>query len=188
MTGQISDGFHYQEREFSISGISDHKTWFKPSRLRLKPESPSTACWRGYVAHFALSAADLVLDQLHIFLVGKDYAPKTGPSIKGVKPQGSRAENDWFNNHYLDLGYPLNYTGRLLLGADFIREQYVHMGPQLPWKYEEVHELVFNEGALVEAYDRSEQMVAIRQRNIRRETENDDPGRVFDWPDFSSPL
>lgn len=188
MTGQISDGFHYQGRDFDIAGISNEKTWFNPSRLRLKPEAPTTACWRGFLAHFALADAHLVLDRLHIFLVGKDYAPAVGPSINGVQPKGPSAEHAWFNNHYLDLGYPLKYTGRLLLGAGFIRELYVHMGAQLPWKYEEVHELVFREGVLVEAYDRSKPMVAIRQENIRRETENDDPGRVFVWPDFNNPL
>jgi hypothetical protein len=185
MTGQISDGFRYQEHEFAISGISDHKTWFKPSRMRLKPDSPTTACWRGYVAHFALANAQLVLDQLHICLVGKDYAPRTGPIINGVKPKGPSADRDWFNNHYLDLGYPLKYTGRLLLGTGFIQALYVHMGDQLPWKYENVHELVFKDGLLIEAYDRSDQMVAIRQRNIQIEAENDDPGRVHRWPDFT---
>ena len=129
-----------------------------------------------------------MLDQLHIYLAGKDYAPKKGPSIKGVKPKGQGEGRDWFNNHYLDLGYPLKYTGKLLLGVDFIPALYVHMGTQLSWKYEEVHELVFKEGVLVEAYDRSEQMVALRQENIRREAENDDAGQVFCWPDFTDPL
>ena len=188
MTGQISDGFRYQGRDFDIARISDEKTWFKPSRLRLRPEAPTTACWRGFLAHFALADDRLVLDQLHVFLVGKDRAPTAGPSIKGVKPKGPSAEHDWFNNHYLDLCYPLKYTGRLLLGAGFISELYVHMGAQLPWKYEEVHELVFQEGVLVEAHDRSKPMIAVRQENIRREAEDDDPGRVFDWPDFTDLL
>ena len=128
-----------------------------------------------------------MLDQLHIFLAGKDYAPKIGPNIKGVKPNGPGKEHDWFNNHYLDLGYPLKYTGRLLLGAGFISELYVHMGTQLSWKYEKVHELVFKDGLLLVAFDRTDQMVEIRKRNIQIEAENDDPGRVHQWPDFDIP-
>jgi hypothetical protein len=188
MTGQISDGFRYKDSDFSITGISDEKSWFKPTHLGMNPEAPNTACWRGFYARFAISDCRLVLDQLHIFLAGKDYAPIVGPTIKGVKPKGPGEGNDWFNNHYLDLCYPLKYTGRLLLGSGFISQLYVHMGTQLSWKYEEVHELVFKEGVMVEAFDRSEKMVAIRQRNIRREVEGDDPSRVFCWPDFNNPL
>jgi hypothetical protein len=185
MTGQISDGFRYQDRDFDIAGISDVKSWFWPSQLGLEPVAPCSACWQGFYARFAISDSRLVLDQLHIFLAGKNYSPKNGPSINGVKPKGQGEGNDWFNNHYLDLGYPLKYTGKLLVGANFIHALYVHMGTQLSWKYEEVHELVFKEGVLVEAYDRSEQMVALRQENIRREAENDGADRVFCWPNFT---
>jgi len=186
MTGQISDSLRYHERDFAIAGVSDEKTWFKPSHLRLKPESPNTACWRGFYARFAILNSQLVLDDLHLFLIGEDYTPTVGPRINGVQPSGSKVDHDWFNNHYQGLGYPLKYTGRLLLGAGFICEHYVHMGTQLPWKYEEVHELVFKQGVLQEAFDRSAQMVAVRQRNIRREAENDEPGLVFAWPDFTN--
>lgn len=185
MTGQISDGFRYKNRDFAIAMISDDKTWFRPSHLKLEPQAPNTACWRGFYARFAILDSRLVLDQLHVFLAGKDYSPKTGRSINGVEPKGPGEDHDWFNNHYLDLGYPLHYTGKLLLGAGFIPALYVHMGTQLSWKYEEVHELVFKEGVLVKANDRSEQMVALRERNMRREAENDDVNRVFCWPDFT---
>lgn len=52
----------------------------------------------------------------------------------------------------------------MLLGRGFIRELYVHMGFDPAWKYEEVHELLFREGALTEAADRSAGMAALREK------------------------
>jgi len=183
MTGQISDAFRFQDHDYAIVGISDPNSWFKPSRLRIKPESPNTACWRGFAARFAILSAHLVLDELHVFLAGKDYAPKKGPSIKGVKPMGRSGENDWFNNHYLGLAYPLDYTGSLLLGDGFIQGLYVHMGVQSSWKFNKVLELDFQEGVLIEEHDRSEQMAEIRKQNVQREAEHDGSPREHHWPD-----
>jgi hypothetical protein len=56
----------------------------------------------------------------------------------------------------------IGYTGSLLLGHDFIRELYVHMGFHPAWKYREIHELVFDKGRLVNAADRSTEMAMLR--------------------------
>jgi hypothetical protein len=176
MTAQINDTFRYRKREYDIAGISEGEL-FDPSLLDLKPTGTSTACWRGYLAVFALSDSRLVLDALHVNLLkpGKGYYREEGPIINGVKPGGPRAELDGFNNHYEGLEYHLEYTGGLLLADGFIRKLYVHMGFHPAWKYKRVVELIFDAGIVQQEFDRSEQMAEIRQRfaELRAEDNSD---------------
>lgn len=49
-----------------------------------------------------------------------------------------------------------------MLGRDFIKELYVHMGFHPAWKYREVHELVFEDGVLQSHKDCSQDMNRVR--------------------------
>jgi hypothetical protein len=174
MTAQIDDTFRYQKREYAVAGISEGEL-FDPSLVDLIPSGTCTACWRGYQAVFALSGSRLVLDALHVNLLkpGEGYEREEGPLINGVKPDESRGEYDWFNNHYEGLEYHLEYTGGLLLADGFIKELYVHMGFHPAWKYERVVELIFDAGILMQEFDRSTQMAEIRQRFLEPQAAND---------------
>ena len=165
MTAQIPDLCLYDDVEYSLAGISDG-TLFDPSLLGLEPVSNCTACWRGYQAVFSLVDAQLVLGSLHVTLCEPEghFVRKEGPTIHGVLPTGPTEPHDLFNNHYVDLNYPLDYTGGLLLARGFLRELYVHMGFHPAWKYTEVVELIFENGVLLQRFDRSERMAEIRQR------------------------
>src|SRR5690606_25878870 len=117
--------------------------------------------WRGYYVVYSLLDRHLVVADLHVELLDKEngYAPLKGPSINGVSPTpGREAAHDWFNNHYTDLNYHLEFSGGLLLADGFIQELYVHMGFHAPWKYETVIELLFENGVLVGEFNRSERM------------------------------
>lgn len=175
MTAQFPDRFRYRDHLYDLVGISED-TLFDPSTLGLKPVGNCTACYRGYVAVFALSGHQLVLDELHVNLEDPGETPPgtRGPVIHGVKPVGKKEFLDLFNNHYIGLKYPLDYTGGLLLGEEFIQELYVHMGFQPAWKYRKVIELIFARGILKAEYDRSEQMAKIRDQFLHR-------GSIGDW-------
>jgi hypothetical protein len=66
--------------------------------------------------------------------------------------------------YYRNIGKEVLFEGGMLLGAGFISELYVHMGFHPAWKFECVHELIFENGILMEAYDRSETIAAYRER------------------------
>jgi hypothetical protein len=168
MTAQMGDVFVYRGENFELAGISEGEL-FDPSILGLEPVGVCSACWRGYVAHFAVAHFRLVLDALDINLYDKGAGPRefkrlAGPAINGVSPIELSGKMKLFNNRYERLDYHLEYTGGLLLADGFIRELYVHMGFHPAWKYERVLELIFEGGVLKHEHDRSAAMADIRQR------------------------
>lgn len=167
MTAQINDIFEYRGTQYSVAGISEGQ-FFDPDIFGLEPQSPCTACLRGYQAIFTIFNSHLVLETLHVSLFKdfKDYKRKEGPAIKGITPTGEIGEQDWFNNHYEGLNYDLEYSGGLLLANGFIRELYVPMDFQPAWKYQKILELVFSHGVLQNEFNRSERMAEIRQKII----------------------
>jgi hypothetical protein len=131
----------------------------------MDPIGMCSACWRGYLAIYSLNDDKLVLNKLEINLVKikeSEFNAITGPEINGVKPQLNPHHH--LNNTYEDLNFPLNFTGGILLGKDFIQELYVHMGFHPAWKYEKVYELVFQEGKLIEKRNMTVKMAEIRNK------------------------
>ena len=62
-----------------------------------------------------------------------------------------------------NVGLPLPFSGGLLLGQGFIRKLYEHMRFDPAWKFEKVIELLFADGILTAAHDRSAEMAEIRE-------------------------
>mgnify|MGYP001212192032 CR=1 FL=1 len=165
MTAQINDTFRYGDADYSVAGISEGEL-FDPAILDLKPSMASTACWRGYQVLYSVLDRHLVVADLHVNLLEEEvhgYSRKVGPLINGVLPIGPDEDFDFFNNHYEGINYHLEYTGGLLLADGFIEELYVHMGFHPAWKYQSVIELLFENGVLVDEFDRSERMADIRE-------------------------
>lgn len=171
MTAQFNDLFRYQEKEFSIAGISAGEL-FRPADFGLSPIPASTACWRGYVAVFSISESHLVLDTLSVNL-----QEKSAPAINGILPSEPTRRLRLFNNVYNDLQFRIPYTGGLLLGHDFISELYVHMGFHPAWKYKEVFELTFENGRLTRELDRSAWAAQERQ-DFLESSHKDEPDRM----------
>ena len=178
MTAQFNDLFHYQEKDFSIAGISAGE-FFRPADFGLFPIPASTACWRGYVATFAIFESHLVLDALSVNL-----QEKQAPTIHGILPSEPTRGLRLFNNVYTGLKYHIPYTGGLLLGHDFISELYVHMGFHPAWKYKEVFELTFENGRLVSELDRSE-WAAQERKHFIESKRSDRPDRIPTQKDVS---
>lgn len=88
-----------------------------------------------------------------------------GPAIHGVLPTPlvNPGRPFAFSDNYHDIGLPLSFTGGLLLGQGFIHKLYEHMGFHPAWKFEKVIELIFAEGVLAAAHDRSADMEKIRE-------------------------
>ncbi|MBL4761985.1 MAG: hypothetical protein JKY93_04715 [Gammaproteobacteria bacterium] len=174
MTDQISDHFLYQRREYSLAGYSAEVP-FHPGALGMEPEMPDTSCWRGYQLTYGLAGARLLLIRLLVNLVvdTKDYKRVAGPVIDGVWPVEVYRGNDDFNNHYINLQYPLEYTGSLFLGSDLIEEFADDIIFPDAWYYRELLELKFHRGRLTETVDFSAkvadiQVIALQQQTARQ--------------------
>lgn len=157
MTAQIPDSFQYRDQDYSLAGINGGKL-FEPEKHGLRPIESCTACYHGFVCSYALFEDHLVLDNLSVTL------SHPAPVLFGVKPSKPKSEHSIWDAFYIDLKHPVKFTGGLLIATGFIQELYVHMGFHPAWKYEEVYELIFEDGTLKDAFDRSEYMADFRKR------------------------
>lgn len=165
MTAQLSDTFQYRRHDFTLAGIKGSGL-FEPTAHGLSPRSMSTACYHGFLCTYGISdGAQLVLKELRIGL-----APEEEAEVKAGrgKPLFGKVPRYVSETHervvYERLRGPVAFSGGLLIAHGFVRELYVHMGYHPAWKFKEVHELVFEEGRLVEAHDCSDAMARIRER------------------------
>ena len=201
MTAQINDTFFYQDESYAVAGISEGAL-FDPAAFGMEPTGTSSRCWRGWQAQYGLAGRQLVVEVLDVNLIDRDKRPDSfervpGPPIGGVLPvtddqDESEGEGDEarllramrhsrrFNNRYENLGYPLTYTGGLLLAMGFIKDLYVNMGFHPAWKYEKVIELVFAGGVLQKACDRSAEMAELRDLVLAQAEQGDARARRSD--------
>ena len=171
MTAQIADIVFYRGKPYSLAGISGERELFDPGSHGMKARGTCTACGRGYHCTYAIGdGGQLILRDLAINLeltaaiTGVSHPlPISAPELFGVNPNKDPEKDGWFNHSYKDMSGPIPFTGGLLIADDFIRELYVHMGFHPAWKYREVHELIFEQGLLKSATDRSNQMAQLRE-------------------------
>lgn len=180
MTAQATDAVLLHGERFLICGVNGSEL-ADPSQWGLKPEMPSTACYRGWVAEYRIDDR-IELANLYVFhdagLPVKNRKPN-GPVINGIAPQEPDASGSaiGFNCLYKDLGLPIQFTGGLLLGTGFVRGLMVNMGFHPFWKFEKVHELMFEQGRVLSCVDKSEVASTVREKHLV----NGLPGR----PDLS---
>jgi hypothetical protein len=188
MTMQISDSFSYRGRSFSLAGFSGEGL-FRPDRHGMELKRAGTFCYRGFVAHYDVwddtktSPLDgklrtiLRLKDLRVNPADRDTLPlllfgapleiydrhRLDPNVVNDLTGEKSILDVVFGCRYTDCPEPLNYTGGLLLGRNLISELSVNQGFSPAWKYRQVHELVFEDGVLIEEHDRSAQMAKIRK-------------------------
>jgi hypothetical protein len=163
MTAQAQDSLHYLGELHVLAAFSDGEP-FSPIDAGYRPVMASTACWRGYLCGYEVKDGRLQLRELWV-----NHQPGAAPITQRKQPPdlngiaAVREETSYFGAwHFRDVGLPLAYTGGLVIARDFIRELYVHMGFHPAWKYLHVHELVFEQGRLVDARDASPEMARLR--------------------------
>lgn len=155
MTAQVSDRVRYRGEDHALAGHAG-RGLFDPAAHGLKPVMASTACWRGFQCTYLVEdGGPLLLDRLDVRTV------EPAPPVEGVAPQA--VDDIMFSARYEGLNLPIQFTGGLVLGRDFLRELYVHAGFHPAWKYREVHELIFRDGVLVTADDRSDAVAEFRE-------------------------
>ena len=150
MTAQIPDRVVYEGTRFDLVEV-DGTGLFDPAEHGLQVRMIHTACWRGFICQYEVKRDKLLLTSLQL---GIDDPPR---KLFGAKVNTSSGVI------YEPLKVPQSFSGSLTLGADFIRDLYVHMGFAPAWKYERVLRLSFDYGDLTANEDLSEQMAQLRK-------------------------
>ncbi len=192
MTAQISDTIIYpalatdgeetSERSWAIAGTAGGSL-FDPASHRLKVQSAHTSCWRGYHCGYLVIEGELRLARVTCGLrrddirrIGIGAGPKLfGTSLRprfhltqAFDPKTGRLgpkEMTPAGDYQVEgLSAPVDFTGGLLLGCDFIQELYVHLGFQPAYRYRRVTELTFERGRLQNAEDHSDAMARYRNK------------------------
>lgn len=179
MTAQINDKLNFNKSDLDIVAIENPESFFDFSKLGLNPIATCSACWRGYIAIFAIDKNNnLILKNLYT-----NNDDKEPPIINGVE---AFEINDWQENMYAlagnlayeNINLPIPYTGSFLIGDNFIDELYVHMGFHHPYKYEYIEEFIFENGICIETRDLSKK--AKERREKEKSTERD-PKDIPQW-------
>ena len=172
MTAQIPDIVTYRGQQYSVAGVQG-RGLFKPEDHGLVAQALSTACWRGFHCAYSVEDEALFLDQVNIGLSEEDFsgaAQVFGRAFESYTFEATRREKGSsvpvtvvaHDKRVRGLHQPTRFSGGLLLGREFIREMYVHMGFHPAHKFRVVHELIFEDGNLQKAFDRSEKMANFR--------------------------
>jgi hypothetical protein len=153
MTAQMHDSILLEDQKFSIVGVNGTDL-FQPAAFQMNPYMTVTSCWRGFVCEYKIESNKLFLNTLQINVDGQ------APRINGANPLVSKG---MLNNVYNHLNLPMDFTGEILAGDQFIRELYMHMGFQPAWKFEIVHQLMISHGTVLDTKDISPEMRRVRE-------------------------
>ena len=173
MTAQIGDVYKYKNKKFSVVALSNPIN-FSPQDYGLNPQASCTACWNGYWCEYHIEDDMLLLKNLFMFNSKGDYPPLNGVGVieqtyhealrlgPGGKKEKIMMEDNMGHREYRDVNLPINYDGKILVGDEFIREYYIHMGYQRAWAYKVLLEFVFEDGKLIETIDHSDTAQRLR--------------------------
>lgn len=164
MTAQLSDTLEYRKHAFQLAGVKGTEL-FEPAAHGLSPRPMSTACYRGFLCAYRVADKRLLLEELRIGLEpAEEEAVRAGRGrlLFGKRPRYSSETHE--RVVYERLRGPVPFSGGLLVTRGFARGQQVHLSLHPAWNAKEVHELLFEEGRLVEAIDCSEAMDRVRER------------------------
>lgn len=150
MTAQVQDKIKYKNKEYSIIAMTNPLE-FNPEDYGITPSTFCTACWRGFWCDYEISDTEIYLGDLFINSDNDEY-----PLIEGVSVSNYTGRDNMGHHVYQNLNIKLPYTGKILLGNEFISEYYIHMGFQYPWTYKILKEFSFKDGKLLTVIDCSD--------------------------------
>ena len=140
MSAQIGDSYILDGQKLSVVAMSDDMN-FKPQDFGLCPVGCISACWRGYWCIYEIKENTLYLKDLYI-----NDKNLIHPKLNGKKLSKKKyMEHRCYGNVYL----PINFSGKIFVGNNFLDEYYIHMGIQRFWAYKKLSELTFENGKLI---------------------------------------
>lgn len=184
MTAQISDKYRYEDKVYSVVAMSN-PIGFDPKDYGLEPQASCSACWRGYWCEYAIKNGRIVLEKLLIYNAEDNYPEFNGVSALPLEYEDAEC---WtfgedkpkiksfpinFGHRTYETNMEINYTGKIVLGDDFIQDYYIHMGFQRSWAYKILKEFDFVDGKLTGIIDHSKVAKELREM-IKRDPEGFD--------------
>lgn len=162
MTAQIGDKFKFKGSEYTIVNISNPIEG-TPEKYGIVPSSVCTACWRGYWCVYNILENGIKLQDLYVNS-DNDYYPE----INGISPLCDNKKPNkiikCMGHHlYKDINISIKYTGKILVGNDFIEKYYIHMGLQPAWAYKTLIEFIFQDSMLIDIIDHSKTIANLRK-------------------------
>ncbi len=180
MTAQFSDSLHFEGTVWVIAGVAGTGLHQFVDDLPFAVVMTSTANWRGHYSRFALEEGRLGLKETTIGVPPEAMqAPGVPPPIFGTLPM----RYQWRETEYaFDPPVHVPFSGGLLVGQRLLSQLYVHMGYHPAWKFDRVSELLFTEGRLQCAHERSQEMADVRARMRSIEPgEHTSPAEIREW-------
>lgn len=161
MTAQFGDQFLYDGVCYNIVRI-DEPLNFSPEAYGITPEAACTACWNGFWCRYNITDEGIFLEDLYIHSKDEVY-----PEINGVAPctEGDGKPLTYFGHRlYKGLNLRIPYSGKILVGTEFLPKYYIHGGYQRPWAYNVLTEFILEKGVLAEKKDHSHLAAAMREQ------------------------
>lgn len=171
MTAQITDKFLYNGKEYYFIKASD-KFGFNPRDYDVKPLAFITSNWRGFYCDYCIEKNVLYLENMTICGGSKKFTEQFGGYWAGRNDYGAT---------YKHIMMGIEYSGKLLIGRDFIDKYYLHSGFQCASAYREVIELGFSNGQVFEVVNHSEYVEKHRDELYHSEIYGSDASEKGIW-------
>jgi hypothetical protein len=127
----------YKDKVYQIIAI-EQEYIIHPAALNILPLNKSTAAY-DFSAEFYLDGYNLFLEKLKLF------------------------NTDVGNRQYVLNMCRMSYNGSILIGADIIKEYNIKNSYPACFSYQNVKELIFDDGVLVTTIDHNKEMLRIRK-------------------------
>lgn len=158
MTMQMLDSFLYKGKRAEAIAIS-HRVAFTPEKhFGLATVAWGTSNYRGFWCDFDIEEK-FVLSNLYLFSKTHDYPAINGKKAENIpefvrileqinsKAKEERRYTDGFPMQYRGIDYIYEYSGRIVFGIEPVQNK---SGKE---RYQEVRELLFDKGALIDEED-----------------------------------
>jgi hypothetical protein len=161
MITQISDYLTYNQKQYRIVGVQGQRL-LHLCDFGVVPTGTDSNCWRGFHMGYTLIDDKLVATRLTV--IGQVMTV-----IDGILPAPGRVyeragRTCWGDTEWMGLERKAPFTGKILIGKDFIYDMIIQMGFQKPTAFQNVIELVFEDGRLLETFDISDQIALLREK------------------------
>lgn len=183
MTAQIMDAITYKnDSEYCIIANDNNFMPFNPNDYNIKTFAPSTACWCGFHCDCEIKDDKCIINTIYVSarnefdvnsilngqgsyeverITNKDFYEMI--KIDDVQQPGSYV--------FKNLNKLYSYSGKLLIGKDFLNRYYIHMGTQMPHAFKTLYELEFKNGILIKETNMSIYGEIVRSGKVKIEEE-----------------
>ena len=123
-----------------------------------------SGCYRGFVAAYRVCEADSILRLVSLTANYDETYYDVPPPLFGVSPTLPPPDELWLHPTFENLNEPVRFTGGLIVGRD-PRDMGAFYVATFPGEeYNTVYELVFRDGNLTSAFNRSPEYGLLREQ------------------------